>query len=83
MATKAVATLTNTHDRERAVTEEGTGRVLVKLVGAEGLFNCAAASPGGRSRLSSRSKLGTRRPAPVHLHHLRAGGQPSSAANMA
>lgn len=45
MATKAVATLANTGPREWTVTEEGTGRLLVRLVGMEGLvLSCAAAS---------------------------------------
>lgn len=45
MATKAVATLTNTGPMEWVVTEDGTGTVLVKLVGPERLvLDCAAAS---------------------------------------
>ena len=45
MATKAVATLTNTGPMEWVVTEDGTGTVLVKLFGPERpVLDCAAAS---------------------------------------
>jgi len=48
MDTKTIATLTNTHTNDAqswTVTEEGTGKVLISLVGAEAaVLACATAS---------------------------------------